>query len=762
MTARQSAHGKPIVVLAEKRDQARQLAEAMGWRMGSDFGTGEWQGRPLSLVWASGHLLTLMEPQELKPDASWSDPATLVPIPRCFDLGVGKPDASRKGKTPNQYLKIIRQQLKGAGEVIVSTDPDREGTAIAWQILEHCRFSGVVRHAWLVDGLDKTAVQKTFARLKEGTEMKSWFRAAEARARADWAYQFVVRALTCYARHGCLGNHLGEGSGRESVVSVGRVQTPTLALVVQRSHEIRDFTPKHHFLVDGLFTLAGQTIKARYSPQVSAEQIDALPAGVEWEPSKKIPKEGEPEPLDTPLYVGEPEVQAFRERLLAVGEQAVVVASRVRDVQRHPPLPCDLAEFQAQMNKACGQTAAQAQKILEKLYNDGLVTYPRTEHAHLPLSLYEPGERNPVLSHLQNLPELGTIARRAKEIHNGEDSVYGSFRPQCFTTKPMEHYGIIPTRKPAQFDRLPKLERQAYEIIARRYIQALWPAAQLREQKLTVAVPAKDLLGCRYSRFATTLNIVLDQGWMQAFPSKKSQASNGEQEPENTLAPVAVSTNKSSPLTEVLLLTRTTRAPEWFSDRSLIKAMKGVGRSVRDPKLRKMLRDSAGIGTPATRSTVLETLLVRGFVERKGSRLESTAKGEALVRDLPPWLVQAETTAVWENWLNRICELRADDRLAMEQRDKFVNRQLDRLEEYIEELQQKYGPVAALPRRMGPASYGKGGKPTAKMLNFAKAIAKKSGQPLPSNIASDGKACSAFIDANKEIMSRSKTAQSST
>ena len=696
MTSSSPSKQKPIVVLAEKRDQARQLAEAMGWRIQGDYGSGQLEGRPVTVVWASGHLLEIMEPQELKPDASWSNPATLLPIPRSFDLRVSAPNRGRKGKTPNQYLKVIRQHIKGAGEVIVSTDPDREGTAIAWHLLEHCKFHGPVRHAWLVDGLDKSAVKKTFSRLKGGEEMKSWFRASEARARSDWAYQFAVRALTCYARHGRMGNHLGQGSGRESVVSVGRVQTPTLALVVQRSREIRNFVPRDHFLIDGQFDLAGQTVSARYTPHVTADIIDSSPAGVEWEPSKKIVKEGDPEPLDTPLFVGEQEVQAFRERLLAESSEAVVVASRTRDLKRQPPMPCDLAEFQAEMHKAVGLTASQAQKVLEKLYNDGLVTYPRTEHAELPLSLYEPGERNPVLEHLTRLPSLGMAAGRARDIHNGQDTTYSSFRPICFTSKPMEHYGIIPTRKAAHLDRMSRQEQQAYEIVARRYIQALWPAAQIREQKLGFSVPAVDILGHDRSRFVTTLNVVLDPGWQQAFPA--------EREKKQTIQPVPVQKNMPAPLQSVELQTRTTRPPAWFTDRSLIKAMKSVGRHVRDPQLRKLLRDSAGIGTPATRSTILETLLAREFVQRKGNRLESTAKGEALVDSLPPWLVQVETTAVWEDWLNRICELRNNDGTACEQRDKFVDKQLDRLEEYLQELQQRHGPVSGhvFPWRLPP------------------------------------------------------------
>ncbi len=735
--------GKPVVVLAEKRDQARQICDAMGWRISGDSGHGSLNGQSVVVVWASGHLLEIMEPQELKPDASWSNPATLLPIPRSFDLRVAQPNRGRKGKTPSQYLKVIRQHLKQAGEVVISTDPDREGTAIAWQLLEQCRFKGAVRHAWLVDGLDKSAVRKTFTRLKPGDEMKSWFRASEARSRSDWAYQFVVRALTCYARHGKMGNLLGQGSGRESVVSVGRVQTPTLALVVERCREIRNFVPKDHFLIEGQFNLSGQTVSALYKPVVSAGIIDSVPAGVEWEPSKRIAKDGDPEPLDTPLFTGKQEVESFRERLLAAGGQAAVVASKTRELKRQPPLPCDLAEFQTEMHKASGLTASKAQQVLEKLYNDGLVTYPRTEHAELPVSLYEPDERNPVLDHLANLPLFSAAASRARDIHNGQDTGYSSFKPACFTSKPMEHYGIIPTRKAAHLDRMNVQERKAYEIVARRYIQALWPPAIIREQKLGISVPCTDLLGHERSRFITTLNRVLDPGWQQAFSSG--------QEKESAVQPVPVSRNMPAPLLDVELKTKTTRPPPWFTDRTLIKAMKSVGRHVRDPQLRKILRDSAGIGTPATRSTILETLLTREFIIRKGNRLESSPKGEALVDGLPSWFVQVETTAVWEDWLNRICELRNDDNTACQQRDKFVFRQLERLEGYLQELQVKHGQVSgSIPRRSGKASETR--KPTRKMLAFANVIAKAMGQPLPKDAARDGKACSLFIDANKSCL----------
>ena len=737
-----------ITIIAEKRDQAQQIATAMGWRMQKDLATGTLEGQPVMLVWASGHLLEIREPQELKPDASWNNPATLLPIPRQFDMRLTH--RSGRGKTPAQYYKVIRDQLRQASEVIVSTDPDREGTAIAWHLLEACRYRGPVRHAWLVDGLDRQAVRNTFSRLKGGDEMKSWFRASEARARADWSYQFAVRALTFYARGGAMGPNLGQGGGRESVVSVGRVQTPTLALVVERCREIRHFVPKDHFLINGHFTASDLLIEARYNPPVTADIIDTATDGVTWEPSRRIAKEGDPEPLDTPLFTGEQEVQAFRQRLLKAGDQATVIHNRERNSQRNPPLPCDLAEFQAEMHRACGMTAASAQKVLEKLYNDGLVTYPRTEHAELPDSLYAPNERNPVLDHLAQISEFARQAQTARDIHDGNHQHYPARKPACFTSKPMEHYGIIPTRKSANLSSMNREAQMAYRIVARRYLQALWPAASLREQKLAFQVPVTDLLGHPASRFTTSRTEVVDPGWMQAFPR---QNENDEEAAEHYKAIIPVQQGMLAPLKRVDIVTRTTRPPAYYSDRTLIKAMKTVGRFVKDPKLRRILRESAGIGTPATRSTILETLLARKFIVRKGSRLESTASGESLVDWLPIWMTSAETTAVWEDYLTRVCELRHDDNLACEKRDRFVYRQIDRLESWLQELQ---GSLADKVSAQARTRFSGSGTPTPKMLAYARSISRQAGVPLPDNALTDRQACSTFIDAHQAQASQNR------
>lgn len=736
-----------ITIIAEKRAQAQQIATAMGWRMQKDLATGTLEGQPVALVWASGHLLEIREPQELKPDASWNNPATLLPIPRQFDLRLAR--RSSHGKTVSQYYKVIRDQLRQASEVIVSTDPDREGTAIAWHLLESCRYHGPVSHAWLVDGLNRQAVRNAFARLKGGNEMKSWFRASEARARADWSYQFAVRALTFYARAGAMGPNLGQGGGRESVVSVGRVQTPTLALVVGRCREIRNFVPNDHFLINGHFVVSMQSIEARYHPPVTAEIIDAAPAGVTWEPNRRIARDGDPEPLDTPLFTGEQEVQAFRQRLLQAGGQTTITMNRERKIRRNPPLPCDLAEFQAEMHRACNMTAATAQKVLEKLYNEGLVTYPRTEHAELPDSLYAPDERNPVLEQLMQIPEFSRQARAARDIHDGNHKYYPAIKPACFTSKPMEHYGIIPTRKTANLSFMNPEGQMAYRIVVRRYIQALWPAASLREQKLAFQVPVVDMLGHATSRFTATRTEVIDPGWMQAFPQHKN-------EPDQTSCQEIISVQQGmmALLKHVDTTTRTTRPPAYYTDRTLIKAMKTAGRFVKNPKLRRILRESAGIGTPATRSTILETLLTRKFIVRKGNRLESTTSGEALVDWLPGWMTSTETTAVWEDYLTRMCELRNDDKVACEKRDRFVHRQIDRLETWLRELQDSLSNKPGL-RGHYHRSAGSG-TPTPKMTAYARSISRQVGIPLPDNVLTDRQACSNFIDTYRTQVSQNR------
>lgn len=725
-----------IVVIAEKLSQAKDIASGMGWSRAGDCFQGSLEGKPVKLVWAAGHLLTLLEPQEAKPDASWKDPDTLTPIPTEFGMKV-IPDrvpqkGARGGQQPREYLAAIARHVKAASEVIIATDPDREGEAIGWQILEHVRYRGAVRRAWLAHGLDSASIKKAMRDLKRPDETKSWYRAAEARGRSDWAFQFLVRAYTYYGRHGGLGKHLGSGEKSEGVVSVGRVQTPTLRLVVDRDLEIENFVPQDHFGIKGEFAVNGGAIAADYKPVVTREIIEAQPPGVSWQPSKVVPKEGEEAPLDIPLYTGKREVESFKARLMGAAEKGVVRAFSKKNRQESPPMPYNLSAIQGDLNKTLGLTAAQAQALVEGLYQKGIVSYPRTENPELPRSMYNPEERNPVLSHLSRIADIGKQAAYVKQLHAGSDANEKAFLPSCFSDKHLEHYGIVPTGKPASLDSLTPQERQAYILIAKRYIQAFYPKAVIAVQEVEITVPVADMLGHPESLFKAKAERVVKLGWMEAFGQIKKT--------ESTLQ--AARSGDLARLLAVDLKAMTTTPPPRFNDDTLLAAMTNVARTVRDPKLRAYLREAKGLGTPATRSTFIDTLLTRGYLARKGKSLISSPKGRDLIKVVPEWMSSPETTAVWEEYLRRITT-HQDDAKAVAMRDKFVGQQIDRLAALIESLRSDMkGKISATPVFSSGGSQG----PTKKMAEAARRIVDRQGIKAPRGLYKDFETCKAFLD----------------
>lgn len=732
------------VILTEKRDQAEKIAKVLKFKQGQGCFEGTYQGQKAVIVWARGHLITLQSPDEVVPGLPWDNPSALVPIPTQFPRKItddvkGAAPASQ----PRNYVKNIERHIKGCKLFVISTDSDREGEAIGWEVLEYLGYKGPVMRAWLAKGLDEKSLTEAFSNLRKPEITKSWFRASESRARSDWAFMFLVRAYTHFARYNAFGPVLGAGRGREGVVSVGRVQTPTLAMIVRREREIRDFVPVDHFKVSGDFKLTAGQLTASYRPQVTPEAIESQPNGVVWEPQP--PKQDGTPVLDKPLFTDKKAVEAFKGRLMAVAGQGRVTGYKARTKQEQPPKTFSLTDAQAVIGKSLKIPAALVQTIMEDLYEQGWTSYPRTAKSELPSNLYEPEERNGMLDAVKGLPGVRDAATRAQAIHNGKDSVK-PFVPKIFVDKAMEHHGIVPTAQvmsPQAFANLtprkaekgaPKHTReqmqQAYLMVARQFIQALYPAAQWAVQEMDIEVPAVDLLGAPTAVFSTKGERLIEPGWRGAF---------GEGLDKDTSIPEARAKDAAT-LTAVTLATAKTTAPQRYTDVTLPKAMENVGREVRDAELRKRLKDSEGIGTPATRSKIIETLVVRNYVEVRRGAYYATPKGEALIDTVPEWLSSPETTAMWEDTLVQLCEEK-DDRKALAVRDQFVAGQIDRLESLIRGLSSTYQgklsdrPIAAAPSQVSP-----------KMKAAIKSIADRKGVKLAKGLLSDPAKAKAFLD----------------
>lgn len=733
------------LIMAEKRDAAESIAAGLGLRKARGGFEGTLHGEPVFLLTATGHLLTLKTPDEVKPDISWNDPSTLIDIPRTFPMGV-TPDSPNRPPSaqPRAYLSNIEARLRNCKRFIIATDSDREGEAIGWHVLEHFNFKGQVQRAWLAKGLDKKSIVEIFNELRPPEVTKGWFRASEARARSDWAFMFLVRAYTYLARYGAFGDLLGEGRGREGVMSVGRVQTPALAMIVAREREIRNFVSVDHFRVIGDFELAGSSASMSYRPVVTQEIIEAQPPGVTWDPQP--PKQDGTEVLDKPLFVDKGRVEAFEKRLMAAGHQASVTGFRTRTRLEQPPKTFSLTDGQLALGKALKVSGALAQTILEDLYEQGWMSYARTSKSELPMNLYEPSERNAYLNAVQQLPGLAESAKTAQAIHNGEHPDIQPFVPKVFTNKDMEHWGMTPTHQvmtPTAFANLtprkaekgsPKHTRehmqQAYLLMARQYVQALFPPAQWAVQEMSVTVPAEDLLGASESQFYAKGERLKVPGWRAAF---------GEGLDKDTSLPLAKELDKAK-LKSVTLSPSKTTPPSRYTSIGLPKAMEGIAREIRDPQLRKLLKDSEGIGTPASRKAAILTLTDRDYVVEKKDVLYPTPKGEAVFDSVETWLRAPETTALWEDKLVAICKER-DDQKAVAMRDEFVEEQVSLIEGLIRDLIERHKnnlrstPVAPVPSKVTP-----------KMKSAMKSVAERKGISLPKGTLSDPVKAKAFLD----------------
>lgn len=731
-----------ILMLAEKSSQAEQIATGMGWPRRKGYYEGRLGGKEVRLCWASGHLLTLVDPEEVRAAISWNDPKTLIPIPRQYPMRVSPKDKkSTNPKSPKDYFNDIKANARGADAAVIATDPGREGEAIGWEILEFLNFRGTVKRLWLTGGLDPASIQKAMVSLRASDETVGFFRAAQARSLTDAAYMLLTRMYTYIARHGGLGAHLGSGKGAESVASIGRVQSPTLKMIVDRERAIQSFVSKNYFVINAGFIGGELLFDAAYAPKVTEEIINKAPDGVTWEPSKRVVKDGDPEPLDTPLFTGKAEVEAFKTRLEGAADRAYVKSFKSSKRLAHPPKTFSLDEAQSEVARALKTSASRAQALIESLYRKELTTYPRTENSELPIALYEPSERNGVLGHLAEHREFGKQAQGAMAIHNGPEA----FLPKTFSKKAMEHFGIIPTHKKVDYSQLTKEEAVAYDIIAKRYIQALYPPAEVAVQQATLAVPVKDMLGHDEAIFRAKAEQVVNPGWMAVFGNEKGA--------EKALK---LKQGDKTPLDEVFLSAKKTTPPARYNEVTLPRAMKNIAREVANPKLRKLLLDSKGLGTPATRSTVIETLKRRKYIEANRGSFVPTQKGTDLVDHLEQKLTAPEETALWEDRLAAI-DLIRDPVKSAEARDKFVNDIISSLEEHMSQvLASMEGKLSAKPVFQANGKEGKR-KPSSKQIAYAESLAKRKGVKLPRGLKSDAAMCSEFIEKHKSTSGGAST-----
>ena len=475
-------------------------------------------------------------------------------------------------------------------------DPDREGQLLVQEVIEYLKYRGPVQRL-LISDLNRPAVSRALASLRPNAEFQPLFQAAQARSRADWLYGInLTRAWTLTGRQ----------AGHDGVLSVGRVQTPVLGLIVRRDNSIRDFKP-HPFY------------PLWVDLQVAQGQLRAW-----WAPKAHQPLDEQGRLIDrTPADALAAQLPGARGTLTTLDQQ---------EKRQAPPLPYSLSALQVDAARRFGLSAQMVLDICQRLYEQHkLITYPRSDCRYLPEEHLALAQRS-LSGACQNDDTL-------REWLNGADF---TLRSKAWNDKQVgAHHALAPTGKPADFSQLSATEGHVFRLIVRNVM------AQFYRPLRTFEVKAEFTL--LNEAFRARGQSILDPGWKPLFTTR-----------EDTPPLPPLTQGEACQALAAGVEEKETRPPEPFTDASLIKAMMNIGRYVDDPNVRRTLRDTDGLGTEATRAGIIETLVQRGYLVRQQKALRATKLGCALIAALPSAVSTPERTALWEQRLRAISEQQDD------------------------------------------------------------------------------------------------------
>ncbi|WP_417532800.1 DNA topoisomerase III [Marinobacterium stanieri] len=542
--------------------------------------------------WCIGHLLEQVEPDTYNPAfKQWR----LEHLPILPDEWQLKP---RKGVS--KQLSVLRKLVKSADQIIHAGDPDREGQLLVDEVIEFLKVPASKKsqvQRLLISDLNPDAVRRALQRLKSNREFVPLSVSALARSRADWLFGInMTRALTVK----------GRSAGYNGVLSVGRVQTPVLGLVVQRDAEIDAFVPKPFYEVDAhLLTESGERFKAR------------------WQPSEACARFQDEE--------GRVLSKALAENVVAriTGQPGKLLSDERKTGQQAVPLPYNLSALQIDCAKRFGLNAQQVLDAAQALYEKhNLITYPRSDCRYLPAEHFAEGAK-----------VTQAVARTQPDLAAAVQNADLSLKSKAWNDKKVEaHHAIIPTSKAASAERLSRAELQVYSQIARQYLMQFYPPCRYADRRVEVEIAG--------GLFVAKVRQILDPGWKALL---------GKEAEDETVGQLPV-LKPDEPLhcERGELLEKMTQPPKAFTDASLLAAMTGIARFVQDAELRKVLRETDGLGTEATRAGIIELLFRRGFLQRQGKQIHATAAGKALIAALPDDLSRPDMTAHWESQLDAI------------------------------------------------------------------------------------------------------------
>ena len=575
------------LVIAEKPSVARDIARVLG---ANQKNGGILEGKNYVVTWALGHLVTLADPEEYDRKYEKWEMATLPMLPKEMKLVVIR-------QTGRQF-SVVKTQLfrKDIGEIIIATDAGREGELVARWILEKAGCHKPIKRLWISSVTDK-AIKEGFANLKDGHDYDNLYRAAVARAEADWLVGMNgTRALTCKYN---------------AQLSCGRVQTPTLAMIAKREEEIRKFVPKEYYGI----SLETQDVKWTWRDEKTKS-------------FRTFSRE---------------RAEQIKGRL----ENAALEITSVEKKAKKTMAPglYDLTTLQREANLKYGFSAKETLNIMQRLYeNHKVLTYPRTDSRYIGKDIV------PTIKERLKACGIGPYRKLAGALMNKPVQVNGSFVDD---KRVSDHHAIIPTEQFVQLDHMTNEERKIYDMVVRRFLAVLYPASQYEQ----VTMEAK----AAGETFAASGKVIKSMGWKDVYEGGADDDLEDEADDEKKLKDQRLPEMKTGTRLKILktsLNTGKIKPPARFTEATLLAAMENPVKfmETRDKEAVKTLGETGGLGTVATRADIIEKLFHSFMMEKKGNEIHITSKAKQLLELVPEDLKKPELTADWEMKLSQIAK----------------------------------------------------------------------------------------------------------
>ena len=570
-----------------------------------------------TVTWCFGHILEQLDPDEYDEKYKKWRMADLPIIPDTWKLRVKK-DAAKQ-------FKVIKELAAKADVIVNAGDPDREGQLLVDEVLEYIHNKKPVQRI-LLNALDDKSVKEALHDLRNNNDFLGLKNSALARSRADWLVGMnLTRAFSVRAHQ----------AGYDGVVSVGRVQTPTMALVVRREEEIKHFTSKDFFEAKVAFQHANGVLPATWKFDKNMDGVD--------EDGRLLDKSAAEAVLQKVKDAGTGIIQNVEQKKKQEGQR----------------LPYSLSSLQIEAGRKYGYTPQQVLDTMQSLYEKKFTTYPRSDCDYLPENQY--AEAGSVISNLKDIQHEGLDA-----IAKGADT---SIRSRCWNDKKISaHHAIIPTTLKCEFDKLEDKEKNLYVMVAKAYLAQFYPIHTYLATSVTI--------GSAGETFVSNGKQIIENGWKGIY-QKGQKDEDDDDTDENSVTLPEVQNGDNVTYMDGKLVSKKTNPPKRFTPSTLLKAMKEIYRYVKDQSLKAELKECSGIGTEATRAGIIERLQNAGYLGMEKKFLVPLEKAYMAVSVLPDEITYPDTTAVWEKELEDVSNGKLD--LAV-----FTDKQTDKINAFLD------------------------------------------------------------------------------